>query len=234
MKTTAPLWQTVVALGAIMVMLGLGSWQLQRMVWKGALIADRAARLVAEPVALPPGKLEPTVWEFRRVALEGAFRHDLEIQVYGRQLEHGKPGYRVVAPLMTDQGVVLIDRGWVPVEKRDPVLRPDSRTEGRVRVVGIARAPQGQGAFVPENDPAKGAWYWLDLVAVGATTGMALREIFVEADATPNPGGLPVGGQTRSELKDNHAAYAFIWFSLAIACAVIYGLFRRRQRMEAS
>lgn len=213
-------------------MFGLGTWQLQRMVWKTGLIAERSAKLSAEPIALPATRIEPSEWEFRRVALEGLFRHDLELQVYGRRLEHGTPGYHVVTPLATDAGIVLIDRGWVPVDRKEPSSRPESRAEARASVVGIARAPQGRGAFVPDNDPAKGAWYWLDLTAMAAKTGLLLREVYVEADATANPGGLPQGGQTRSELPNNHAAYVFIWYALAVAAGVIYWLFRRRQRMD--
>jgi surfeit locus 1 family protein len=225
-------WQAWLALGAVAFLFALGSWQLQRMVWKRGVIAEREARLAAPPTALPREAIDPAAWEFRRVALEGRMRHDREIQLYGRRLQHGTPGYHILTPVETASGAILVDRGWVPIDRRAPASRAEGQVPGEIRVVGIARAPRPKAAFVPDNDPAKNQWFWVDLPAIAAATGLALREVLVEADATANPGGYPEGGQTRSELADNHLAYAFIWYSLSLACAVIYWLFRRRQTMD--
>ena len=227
-------WQAAIAIGAVAFLFALGSWQLQRMIWKAQLIAERQARVSGPPAALPREAVDPAAWEFRRVALEGRFRHDAEIQLYGLRLLQGTPGYRILAPFETATGTVLVDRGWVPIERRTPASRAEGQIAGETRVVGIARAPQPKPAFVPDNDPAKGHWFWIDLPTIAAATGVALREVVVEADAAANPGGYPEGGQTRSELPDNHLAYAFIWYSLSLACAVIYWLFRRRQRTETA
>ena len=55
----------------------------------------------------------------------------------------------------------------------------------------------------------------------------------IEADATPNPGGLPIGGQTRAELPNNHLQYAITWYGLAAGLLGVwigFGLARGRQR----
>ena len=58
---------------------------------------------------------------------------------------------------------------------------------------------------------------------IGAAKGLRrLAPFYVEADATPNPGGWPKGGQTRLDIPNNHLQYAMTWFGIA---ATLVGVF---------
>ena len=57
-----------------------------------------------------------------------------------------------------------------------------------------------------------------------------LVPFFVDADATPNPGGLPVGGVTLIDLPNSHLQYALTWYGLAGTLVVVFGLFAWKRR----
>ena len=227
------LWPTLFTVPAIIVMIGLCIWQVQRLYWKEALIADREARVAAEPIALPPPGADPGAAEYRRVRLEGSFRHDKELFLGARSL-NGNVGYRVLTPFALADGTsVLVDRGWVPVERKAPDSRPEGQVAGPQVLDGIARVPPGQAWMQPDNEPQNHIWFYVDLPAMAAASGVPLRtDLYVDAGPAENPGGFPVGGQTRIELPNDHLQYAVTWGLLAAALAVIYVLYHLKLERE--
>ena len=218
-------------IAGIAILLVLGTWQVERLQWKEALIAQREARLAALPASLPAAVEDWRDWNFRQVTLEGAFRHDLE-QLFGVRAVENRAGHHVLTPLIRPDGAaVLIDRGWVPAERAHPAARRDGQVEGRARVSGIARyrAADRAGWFTPDNQPEARLWYSYDLAALGAAAELDLLPIVVEADATPNPGGLPLGGRTPTALANNHLSYAITWYGLAVGLLAVYIAFSLRR-----
>jgi surfeit locus 1 family protein len=227
------LWPTLFTVPAVVVMIGLCIWQMQRLYWKEGLIADREARVAAEPVALPAPGADPMALEYRRVRLEGAFLHDKELFLGARSL-NGNVGYHVLTPFaLADGAFVLVDRGWVPVARKAPDRRVEGQVPGRQVVEGVARVPPGKAWMQPDNEPAKNVWFYVDLPAMATASGVALRtDLYVDAGPAENPGGYPVGGQTRIELPNDHLQYAITWGLLAAALAVIYVLYHLKLERE--
>ncbi len=218
------LWPGVATLGALALLLGLGTWQVQRLHWKEGLIAARTAQLAAPPAPLPATAADWRGWDFREVSVRGIFRHDLE-QRFGAYSLDDQFGQHVLTPLVRPDGpAILVDRGFVPADRAPLETRRQGEVTGTVEVTGIARyrGADRPGWFTPANEPAKRIWYWYDLPALAQATGLQLLPVVVEADATPNPGGLPIGGQTRIELPNNHLGYAITWYGLAVALVAVY------------
>jgi surfeit locus 1 family protein len=231
-------WPTVFTIPALLVLLGLGSWQLDRMHWKDALIAGRTARTAAAPMILPAAgtELSPSALadiEYRRATATGRFLHDREMYLAARTLQ-GAIGYQVVTPLQqTDGSIVLVNRGWVPADRKDPARRAEGQTQGIVTVEGAVRAPGRQHWLQPDNEPAKNLWFWSDLSAMARQASVPaerLVPVFLEAGPAPNPGGLPAGGQTRVNLPNDHLQYAITWYALAVGLAAIYVVYHWRRR----
>jgi len=229
---------TLATLIAVTIMVGLGTWQVERLAWKNALIDRIESGMRAAPAPLPARVEIPADWDFRRVSVTGQFLHDHELDLAARSM-NGRIGYQIVTPLKRDDGtLVLVNRGWVPLEKRDPASRPEGLPAGTVTVEGVARVPAERGWMQPDNDPAANMWFWYDIPAMaaqaGASTGNALP-VVIEAGAAANPGGFPIGGQTNVNIANNHLQYAFTWYSLAITLIVIYFVFhwRRGSKEEA-
>jgi surfeit locus 1 family protein len=221
---------SIAALAGIAALLALGTWQIQRLHWKEGLIAEREAAVAAAPVPLPATLDAARDLDFHRVRAEGVFRHDREMQVNATDRTSGIGGYLVVTPLdLGDGRVVLVERGWVPRERRAAGSRIEGNVTGRVVVDGLLRLPQAKpGWFVPENDPARGEWFYIDPAAMARAAGVSALPYYVEAGPAPNPGNLPKGGQADTALRNDHLQYAITWYALAAALAVIYIVLIRR------
>ena len=224
---------TLFTVPAIILMVGLCIWQVQRLHWKEGLIAERESRVSAEPVALPAAGVDPAGMEYRRVRLDGSFRNDKELYLGARSL-NGNAGYQILTPFaLTGGGTVLVDRGWVPVERKAPQSRAEGQLEGNRAVEGIVSVPHGQAWMQPDNEPNKNMWFFVDLPAMAAASGVDLRtDLYVDDGPAENPGKYPVGGQTRIELPNDHLQYAITWGLLAVALADIYVLYHLKLERE--
>ena len=219
---------------AMAAFVALGIWQIERLSWKLDLIARVDQRIHAEPVAAPEGRnINPAEDEYLRVKATGTLDNSKETFVY-TSTELG-PGYWVMTPLMlADGNAILINRGFVPSEKRDPKTRAEGQLSGTVTITGLLRPTEPKGSLLQSNDPATGWWYSRDVAAIAADKGVAKAEpYFIDADATPNPGASPVGGLTRVVFPNSHLSYAITWFAMAIMMAgllavVIRSELRRR------
>jgi surfeit locus 1 family protein len=230
-RVAAPMIASLVALS---ILLALGFWQIGRKVWKEDLIAAVEQRAYGEPAAIPAERDWP-LWapardEFRRVAVEGTFRPATEFLVGGlTEIRRGQTGqgFFVFAPLtLADGSTVMVNRGFVPTELRDPSARAEGQPSGRVTVTGLLRHPETRSTFVPANDPAARRWYSRDLVEMARSAGLdRVAPFYIDADATPNPGGWPLGGRTRLTLPNNHLGYALTWFGLAATLVGVAGVF---------
>ena len=224
-------WPTVFSVPVVLVLLGLGSWQIERLFWKRELIAQRQAALAAAPAVAPHSLEEARRNEFRHVTTEGVFFHDKEIFL-GATSEAGRNGYQVLTPLREPgAGIVFINRGFIPAEIKDPAKRPAGQVAGTVRLQGLLRLPPAKKPawFLPDNRADLNYWFWVDLPAMAVADKLdRVAPFYIDADATPNPGGWPKGGVTRLELPNDHLQYAITWFSLAVTLIVVYLLYHRR------
>ncbi|MGE5261144.1 MAG: SURF1 family protein [Actinomycetota bacterium] len=225
-------WFTVFTLAALALLIGLGLWQLRRLEWKEGLLAEIEARAKGAPITLRQavdlaraGK-DPSYY---RVQVKGGFENDKERYLYALSND-GKLGWHVITPFDTVDGdLVLIDRGFVPDDLRNPSTRAAGELQGEVDVTGLVRLPETPGPFTPDNEPNANQWFWRDLNGMTfsmfptATTEPA--PFFLEAEKSDVPGGWPQGGQTRLELPNNHLQYAITWFLLAAAVLIIYVVF---------
>lgn len=220
---------------AIAVFLGLGVWQMERRAWKLDLISRVEARLAAAPVAAPGPADWPGIGDddaYTRVTATGRFLNDRETPVLAVTVRGS--GYWILTPLVTPEFTVLVNRGFVPPGGRDPASRP--APEGDVTVTGLLRLTEPGGGFLRSNDAAAGRWYSRDVAAIAAAKRLgatapyflgATAPYFIDADASPNPGGSPIGGLTVVTFRNAHLSYALTWFGLAAGLAFLAWRSRR-------
>lgn len=224
-------WPSLWAGIGLLLLLGLGTWQLERLQWKEGLIAQRQAALHAAPVALPSSLEAARALEFHPVRAEGEFLNAHELYLNAQSLR-GDPGFHVITPLrLADGSTLLVDRGFVPTDRQAPATRQAGEPQGHVSVTGLLRlSPASRGWFTPDNEPQRNSWFSIDLPAMAKVAGVPrILPFYIDADATPNPGGWPEGGQTITDLPNNHLQYAITWYALALALIVIYIRFARRR-----
>lgn len=235
-----PSWPVLAAAALLFgCLVALGTWQLERLAWKEALIATIEARIHAAPAPLAEVErafAETGDVEYRPVSAKGTFLHGSERHFFATW--RGAAGYYVYTPLaLADGRLVFVNRGFVPFDRKDPATRAAGQLAGPQTVLGLARGPLGAkpSSLLPDNDPAANIFYWKDLAAMKATAGLpagaGIIPFFIDAAAEPaNPGGLPIGGVTLVELPNSHLQYALTWYGLAAALAGVVGVVLWRGR----
>jgi surfeit locus 1 family protein len=231
-------WPTVFTVPAILVMIGLSVWQVQRLHWKEGLIAERVSRTTADPIPLPPVGTDLSSLEFRRVSVTGVFDHAHELYLAARS-QNGNIGYWIMTPLKLEPDgpsggeTVLIERGWVPEEKKLPETRPQGQLPGTVTLNGIIRLPQVKTFFQPDNEPDKNVWFYIDPAQMAGAAGVPARtDLYLDAEKTEIPGNYPLGGQARIELPNDHLQYAVTWALLALSLAGVYVVYHVKLERE--
>jgi surfeit locus 1 family protein len=221
---------TLFTVPAVLILIALGVWQVQRLHWKAGLIARRDAAVTAPPIAPPRSFDEASGLEFHHVAAEGVFRNDKELYLAASS-DNGGPGYQILTPLvMSDGRTMFVNRGFVPSELKDPTKRAAGELTGTQHVAGLLRlpSPAKPSFFLPDNRPDLNLWFWVELPAMAKAAAVTDPvPFYVDADKTTNPGGWPKGGITRLDLPNDHLQYAITWFALAAALIVIYVLYHR-------
>ncbi len=233
------LWPSLTTALALAVLVAMGGWQLERLEWKRDLIAEMTQRMAGPAVALPPAPVDAAALRYRPIRIQGRFRHDRELYLEARS-HQGRAGLHLVTPLVLDDGrVVLVDRGWVPPERRRPETRPEGQVVGPVSLTATLWTGgwKGYDFLRPENDPAGNVWVWMDLprmaetLRLGGLGGIA-SGYYLVAGPAPNPGGLPIGRAAGVELPNDHLGYAITWYALALVLLVIYLLHQSQPEPE--
>ena len=234
----------IAALLAFGGFIALGIWQLERRAWKLDLIARVERRVHAPPVSAPGPEHWPRLStagdEYRHVRVTGTFLHDRETPVRASTMLGS--GWWVLTPLaLPDDTVVLVNRGFVPPERRQRASRQTAEPQGEVVVTGLLRMSEPNGTVLQRNDPAAGRWVSRDVVAIALARGLPrTAPYFIDADAPPQtlrpPAdelASPVAGLTVIAFRNDHLVYAITWFALALLVAVGTGHAVRDARRRA-
>lgn len=206
------------------VLVSLGVWQLKRLAWKEAMLAELAAKILAEPVALP-ARPAPDEHRYLPVSVRGELK-DPTLRVLISQKRVGA-GYRLISPMVLDGRKIMIDRGVIPVDAVPPAL-----PVGQVEISGNLHWPDETDGFTPPPDLKGNIWFARDVARMAEV--LETEPILLVARQTsfdgPEVSVLPVDG---AHIPNDHLQYAITWFSLAILWFVmtIYFLWRIRRPM---
>lgn len=228
----------VLALVAIVVLVSLGNWQMRRLAWKEALLAAVAERDQAAPVAAPGPADWPDFdideWLFAPVEVTGEFgAQEIHYWIALTQPRGalGGQGYFVLQPLTTPEGwTVIVNRGFVPEDRKQRSSRPDSlTTRATATVAGRVREFDTPAFFTPDPDRTTNIWFARDRLPLIETFDLGEHRVApyiidLTAAMTP-PGGLPQAGETRMTFRNDHLQYAITWYGLALACAGVFAVF---------
>ena len=214
----------IFGLAGVAILIGLGTWQMQRLAWKEGVLADIEARIGADPVALPP-QPDPEADRYLPVRVSGQMGDDA-LRVLVSQKQVGA-GYRVISALDMGARRILVDRGFVKTAVDIP-----APPEGEVTITGNLHWPDDRNSATPANDVVENMWFARDLdqMATALDTDpllvVARETSFSDGPVTP----LPVD---TGAIPNDHLEYAITWFSLAAIWAAMTGYFLWRTRKTA-
>jgi surfeit locus 1 family protein len=232
-------WMTLLVIAGTLLCGRLGIWQLDRLAQRRALNASIDARMAQPPLPLTSAPLDPEALDYRQVEVRGVYDPSQEIVLRNHELD-GLPGIDVVTPLRLSQGgsptasgpavAVLVDRGWLPLDRSSPEARRAFDRPGEVVVRGIARRSQ-EGSGGPREPPLgpgqtrRDAWFRLDIPRIEQQVGYKLLPLFIEAQPAPGDAALPRPTPTTDLGEGPHLGYAIQWFAFALILLVGYPAF---------
>ncbi len=201
----------------IFTLLSLGFWQIYRLNWKLELIEQIENSLKNDPVEL--SNIEKK--NYLRIKTSGDIDFDKQIYLYNLN-DTGKPGFEVINPIKIGDENYLVNRGWIPFEKKD---LPEINLVDQNQIVGTLKLQTKPSTFKPENDIEKNYWFTLDREDILKFTGRNFSEyvIYLNGDYK-----IPKPRVITAKISNNHKKYAITWFSMAISILLIYLYFRKK------
>ena len=201
----------------ILVLLSLGCWQLYRLNWKLNLIQEIENSLKNDPIELSKANEK----NFLRIQTSGEIDFDKQIYLYNLN-DNGKPGFEVVNPILINDKNYLINRGWIPFNKKD---QPEINLVDEIKIIGTLKLQSKASTFKPENDIEKNYWFTLDRDDVFKYTGKNFSNFIIYLNGDYN---IPKPKVITANISNNHKKYAITWFSMAISILLLYLYFRRK------
>ena len=201
----------------ILILLSLGFWQIYRLNWKLELIEQIENSLKNDPVELSNVEKK----NYLRIKTSGDIDFDKQIYLYNLN-DAGKPGFEVINPIKIGNENYLINRGWIPFEKKD---LPEINLVDQNQIVGTLVLQTKPSTFKPENDIEKNYWFTLNREDISKFTGRNFSEyvIYLNGDYK-----IPKPRVITAKISNNHKKYAITWFSMAISILLIYLYFRKK------
>ncbi|UTW58185.1 SURF1 family protein [Kordiimonas sp. SCSIO 12603] len=215
---------TIATVISLIILSSLGTWQARKVGPKTAMLAQIEEGLTAEPIKLPVHVDDPAQLNYRKVYFSGTHGSSEPLKLFGTNVD-GKPGYYLYSPVKTTFGMaVLVNWGWIPMTED---ILPELPV-GDVSITGVLRTSAEASSFTPANDPIGNAWYVANVHEMADAFGLRTKEYYhfrVFSDQVGAKGGLPLGGQVRVDIPNNHLQYTITWFGLAATLLAIYILF---------
>ena len=208
------------------VLFSFGTWQVKRSFWKEALIERYIAQSQSNPIKNPYKLDFSNINEFKSVEFSGSFLHEDEIYITGKTYE-GNAGFHVITPfILSNNKIILINRGWVSEGYRNPQKRKFSLVNGKIIIKGIIRYPQKKGYFVPENDGKNGFWFTIKPIEINnflnLTPHKVINNYYIDALRQGEKLTLPIGVTGKPKLRNQHLSYAVTWYGLALSLLFVY------------
>ena len=201
----------------ILVFISLGSWQIIRLNWKNNLILEIENSLKNPPVELTQSNKE----NYLKIKTSGSIDFDKQIYLYNLN-DKGTPGFEVINPILIDNKNYLINRGWIPFEKKGS---KEINFFNENNIIGTLKLQGKKNIFKPDNDIKENYWFSLNRNDISKFTGKEFSNYLIYLGGSYE---LPKPKKITANISNNHKKYAITWFSLAISILLLYLYFRKK------
>ncbi len=201
----------------ILIFVALGSWQIVRLNWKNNLILEIENSLKNPPVELTNSNVE----NYLKIKTSGSI--DLEKQIYLYNLnDTGTPGFEVINPILINDTNYLINRGWIPFEKKNS---KEINVFDENDIIGTLKLQGRKNIFKPDNNLEENYWFSLNREDILKFTGKEFSKYIIYLNGNYQ---VPKPKKITANISNNHQKYALTWFSLAISILLLYLYFRKK------
>ena len=201
----------------ILIFIALGTWQIIRLNWKNNLILEIENSLKNPPVELTQSNKK----NYLKIKTTGSVDFEKQIYLYNLN-ESGTPGFEVLNPILINEENYLLNRGWIPFEKKDT---PEINIFDQNNIVGTLKIQSRKNIFKPDNDIEENYWFSLNREDILKYTGKKFSKYIIYLDGNYQ---FPQPKKITANISNNHKKYAMTWFSLAISILLLYLYFRKK------
>jgi len=201
----------------ISVFVALGSWQIVRLNWKLSLISEIEESLKNPPVELAKSNKK----NYLKIKTSGSIDLDKQIYLYNLN-DNGTPGFEVINPILIDDENFLINRGWIPFEKKNT---EEINFLDEKNIIGTLKLQGRKNFFKPDNEIEENYWFTLNREDILKFTGKEFSKYIIYLDGNYQ---FPKPKKITANISNNHKKYAITWFSLAISILLLYLYFRKK------
>ncbi len=219
---------TLVAGVLFILFLLLGFWQLDRADQKRGLMEEYAQRSGGSPQPLHDALAIDKALEYLRIKAVGHFDNDHTL-LLDNQIYKGRPGFEVLAPLRLTGAdtAILVNRGWIPLERSRRNLPEVPGPEGEQQIVGIMVQPSRPGLLLGKPDRGQQRWpklvQYVDTERIAEQLGYPLLPYVVRLEpGQPHSFQIESNWQPTTFGPQRHIGYAVQWFALALALTILY------------
>jgi surfeit locus 1 family protein len=195
----------------------LGSWQIVRLNWKNNIISEIESSLKYPPIELNKSNLK----NYLKIKTSGSVNFDKQIYLYNLN-DKGVPGFEIINPILIENENYLINRGWIPFEKKET---QEINIIDESKIIGTLKLQGRKNIFKPDNDIKKNYWFRLDRYDILKFTEKEFSEYLIYLGGNYE---LPKPKKITANISNNHKKYAITWFSLAISILLLYLYFRKK------
>lgn len=218
---------TLFTIPALILLLGLSSWQFQRLSWKNNLIKQITyqSQLPAETLS---EDMDLSSNIYRKVKATGRFLHEDEMYMYGGSIEFkGQNGYYILTPfILNNNEMIIVNRGWVPESLKKPNTRPETLVKGIVEITGTIMKEEEKTLYIHDNQPIHNLWFYINLSEISSFLKNPVADFYILEEFKANT--LPVGRNITPNIRNHHLGYALTWLFSAISLLVIYVMYHKK------
>ena len=201
----------------ILVFVALGSWQIVRLNWKNNLILEIENSLKNPPVELTNSNVE----NYLKIKTSGSIDFEKQIYLYNLN-DTGTPGFEVINPILINDTNYLINRGWIPFEKKNS---QEINVFDENDIIGTLKLQGRKNIFKPDNNLEENYWFSLNREDILKFTGKEFSKYIIYLNGNYQ---VPKPKKITANISNNHQKYALTWFSLAISILLLYLYFRKK------
>ncbi len=188
-----------------------------RLNWKNNLISEIESSLKIPPVQLNQSNVE----NYLRIKTSGSIDFEKQIYLYNLN-DNGTPGFEVINPISIGNENYLINRGWIPFEKKNT---EEINFFDNNNIIGTLKLQGRKNIFKPDNDIKENYWFSLNREDILKFTGKEFSKYIIYLDGNYQ---FPKPKKINANISNNHKKYAITWFSLAISILLLYLYFRKK------
>ncbi len=189
-----------------------------RLDWKLTLIKQINQSINSEPSEFDGTNLT----NFKNIKFIGKIDYSNQIYLYSLN-EKGAPGFDLINPIMINNKLFLVNRGWIPKNQKGKKYQMESK-----KFTALLKEKTNFNYFKPDNDLKNNYWFTLKDEDLNKFTGKTFSNYIIYLNNRVDKQTIPIQKNITANISNNHLKYALTWFSLAISIFLIYLYFRKK------